>query len=175
MREQVESFAVMLRLLVGWAGVALGALNLAMGLTDIRYVLFHAVLLIGGALLLAWGRAIRPAPARIAVAAGGLVTAGGLVISAIPQVAACCLRDSAVRHGFPFAVLGRDPARFSGWHLLADLVFWALLGLLVTVLLPGRRRTGRPAEPEKPPHPTHAEQRAATAPAPDDENVGGHP
>jgi hypothetical protein len=130
------------RIIAGWAGTAIGALNLSMGIdtspgtTDGPYLVFHLVLLIGGALLLAMGR-LRKAPKGAAWAVGGLVAGLGLALSALPATSTvCCLRGFAVRHGFPFTMLGRNTG---GWHValghvVADLLFWGLVGLAVLVL-----------------------------------------
>ena len=175
-----------LRLIAGWAGVALGVLDLAMGLHTFAYVVFHVVLLIAGMLLLGLGRTGRR-PGRTAWLAGGLVAGVGLVGTAVPAIAVeCCARGYAVRHGFPFTMLARDPG---GWWLdgartLADLVFWTCAGLLVLVAVT-RLTSARPApapapSAARPAAPatgdaTHAEQRSATARVADEENVGGLP
>jgi hypothetical protein len=183
----LTSSATTLRLIVGWAGTALGALNLAMGIdtgrgtTDGTYLLFHLVLLLAGLLLLALGH-LRRRPSRLGLLAAALVTAGGLVISALPATAVgCCLLGYAVRHGFPFTLLARDPGgwRWDGLLLIADLLFWACVGLfvLVPITLVWHGESARTLPAVR--HPTHTEQRATAAAehvrAADDENVGGLP
>jgi hypothetical protein len=171
----------MLRLVGGWAFSGLGLLGLSMGIdtrpgtTDGPYLLFHAVLTITGAALMALGT-LRKRPGRVAYAAGAAVALLGPVLTALPRTTiVCCLRDRPVRHGFPFTALAGGSGR---WHLAAgavaaDVVFWLCAGflalLLVTLLRPARRGTPAQAAPA---HPTHAEQRA---PAAADENVGGLP
>ncbi|WP_250027711.1 hypothetical protein [Paractinoplanes maris] len=162
----LASAGATLRLIVGWACVALGVLDLAMGLDDPSYVIFHVVLLVTGVLLLAGDRIGR----RLTVTAwtvGGLVAALGLAITAIPSLAvACCSRDYAVRHGFPFTMLARDPGgwRFDLYRSIADLLFWLCAGLIALTVV-AWVRPARPApqrdEAAPPSHaPTHAEERA---------------
>ncbi|WP_250003107.1 hypothetical protein [Actinoplanes sp. M2I2] len=154
------------RLIVGWACVALGLLDLAMGLNDVSYVVFHVVLLITGLLLLGAGR-IGSRLSGLAWAAGGLVAVLGLVGSTIPSLAvACCSRDYAVRHGFPFTMLARDPGdwRTDPFRSVADVLFWLCAGLIamavVAWLRPARPEPRRAdASPVGNP-PGHAEKRA---------------
>jgi hypothetical protein len=154
----VASALAMLRLMAGWAATGLAVLNLSMGVdtgpgsTDGPYLVFHAVLLITGLTLLALG-ALHKRPGRTAYLAGAGVGGAGLLISALA-------------HGFPFPlVLGR--------HLIADLAFWACVGLFALVVVT-QLRPAPAVEPIVPEvhRATHAEQRA---PAPHDENVGGLP
>jgi len=131
------SAATTLRLIVGWAFVALGVLDLAMGLDGVAYVVFHVMLLITGAVLLSGGR-IGRGPSRAAQLAGGLVAGLGLVGTAIPALAmGCCSQTSVERHGFPFTIVARDPGgwRFDGFRTGADLIFWLCAGLIVSVVL----------------------------------------
>jgi hypothetical protein len=151
-----------LRLMGGWAGVVLAALNLGMGVDSTSYLTFHVVVLVAGLVLLGWGR-LAPAGGRLAAGAGALVTVLGPVVSALPATSTvCCLREFPERHGFPFTLLARGAG---GWHVsgrgaAADLVFWACAGLLVAVALGLVRRTPA-AAPDARQHPTHAEHRAA--------------
>ena len=157
-----------LRLLVGWSCAALGVLDLAMGLTDPRYVLFHGVLLAGGILLLALGLLPRR-PTRPAYLAGAAVTVLGLVVSALPRTspAFCCLGDHPRRHGFPFTMLA-EGAGFDLWHAFIDLVFWACVGLFALV-------AGTLIAPARRPAPTWHAEPGTRAEVADDENVGGLP
>ncbi|MCO8272380.1 hypothetical protein M1L60_17435 [Actinoplanes sp. TRM 88003] len=157
----VASAAATLRLILGWALVALGLLNLAMGLTDGPYVVFHAVLLVTGLLLLSAGRSLGPV-SRLAWLAGGLTAGLGLVVSAVPALTvACCSRGYAVRHGFPFTMLARDPGgwRFDLVRTLADLLFWLCAGLIVLVAA-ARLRPARDTAAPRPPT-SHSEARNA--------------
>ena len=142
------SAATTLRLILGWAFVALGLLDLAMGLDGVAYVLFHVLLVITGLVLLGGGRAGRR-PSRFARLAGAFVAGGGLVVSAIPELLVeCCSRAYSDRHGFPFTMLARDPGgwRFDLHRSIADLLFWGCAGLLVTVVV-GRVRPA-PEQPD---------------------------
>lgn len=146
----IPSSLTMIRLLVAWAFIALGLLDLAMGLDDVPYVVFHVVLLGSGLVLLALGLLERR-PRRPAYLAGLVVGAAGLAIGG--------------GQSFPFAM--SRPG-----HAVSDVLFWGCAGLfavlLATVLTPAHRPAPR--------HPagrhTHAEERAEIA---DDENVGGLP
>jgi hypothetical protein len=132
------SFAIALRLIVGWFCVAIGVLNLLVeldrtsGTTDLPYLIFHAVLLVGGVLLLALGW-IGPNPGAVGYWAGGTVAGLGVIISAIPATTTvCCLTAFSVRHGFPYTFMARDVG--ARWHIdsqhtLADLLFWGYCGL----------------------------------------------
>jgi hypothetical protein len=160
----LTSSATVVRLLVGWSGTAIGILNLSMGVDSVSYLLFHALLLITGVLLLGVDRLIGDRrPDRTAFLAAGGVTLLGLVLSAVPATTVCCMRDHAERHGFPFALLGHDPGpwRFSFGLAVADLVFWLFAGVIVLVLV----TLVRPARRVPP-----TRVRAA-----EDENVGGFP
>jgi hypothetical protein len=164
----LTSSVTVIRLLVGWSGTAVGILNLSMGADSVSYLVFHALLLITGVLLLGFDRLVGDRrPDRTAYLAGGGVTLLGLVLSAVPATTGCCMRDLAERHGFPFALLGRDPGtwQFSAGHTVADLVFWACFGAIVLVLVT-RLRPARDVPPREP----AARERAA-----EDENVGGLP
>lgn len=161
----LASAGTTLRLIVGWAFVALGVLDLAMGLTDASYVAFHVVLLVTGLLLLGASR-VEGWTSRLAWLIGGLVAVLGLALSTVPPLTvACCSRGYAVRHGFPFTMLARDPGgwRFDLARSLADLLFWLCAGLIVMAaaarFLPARR-AAEPA-PEAGPPTGHAEARNA--------------
>src|SRR4051794_13686117 len=130
-----ESFFTALRLIVGWFCVAIGVVNLLVevdrvdGEPDTGYFVFHAVLIVGGLVLLGvtWlGR--RPgAPGYLT---GVLVAAAGMAVSAVTVTSSqCCLRGFGVRHGWPFAFVARDDAageagrwHVDSQHLLADLL-----------------------------------------------------
>lgn len=176
----LASIAATFRLIVGWAFVALGVLDLAMGLVDPSYVVFHVVLVVTGVLLLGTGRAGNRLTG-LTGAVGGAVAALGLVVSTIPSLAvACCSRDYAVRHGFPFTMLARDPGgwRFDPYRSIADLLFWLCVGVIALVAVawlgPGRRGTGQPeAVPPSAPA-SHAEGRNAQSPVVPGEVVEDH-
>jgi len=160
------SFVTTSRLLVGWFCVAIGLLNLLVefdrepGSPDAPYLLFHAVLVVGGMVLLALA-SIRPNPGPVGYAAGAAVTAVGMIASAVPATTTvCCLSAFAVRHGFPFTFVARnagvgDAARWhiDSEHTIADLLFWGFGGLFTLVLISLLRRVREPdrestAEPE---------------------------
>jgi hypothetical protein len=161
------SFATALRLIIGWFCVTIGALNLIAeidrppGTPDEPYLIFHAVWLVGGILLLALA-SIGPNPGPAGYVAGGLVAAAGMIVSAVPATTTvCCLSAFPVRHGYPFTFLARDVGA-GRWHLdnqhaLADLTFWALLGLIVLVAISLFRPT--PETPETPGKQGHREER----------------
>ncbi|MDY7089283.1 MAG: hypothetical protein SYR96_29770 [Actinomycetota bacterium] len=140
-----------LRLIAGWACTALGVLNLAMGFRPASYATFHVVLVTTGLMLLAPGPAGRRRPPGPAVVAGGTVALVGLAATAAPALAVeCCSGGYAVRHGFPFTMLARDPGgwQFDTVRTVADLVFWICAGLIVMLALTRvRPTTTRPAEP----------------------------
>ncbi|GIF24488.1 hypothetical protein BJ973_007967 [Actinoplanes tereljensis] len=171
----LASVLSMARLLSGWGCLGVGALNLAMGAADFRYLLFHAVLLIAGiALLMAGG--LHKRPSRIAWLVGGVVALLGFVIGTLPRTSAavCCLSDYDKRHGFPFTLLAE---RSGHWHLdggraVADLLFWACVGMFA--LLTVTAATPAPPPVPAPPAATgrHAEPRAEAV---DEENVRGLP
>ncbi|MCY1140761.1 hypothetical protein OWR29_22410 [Actinoplanes sp. Pm04-4] len=176
----IASAGATLRLIAGWACVALGVLDLAMGLTDVSYIAFHVMLLLTGLLLLGAGRRVGR-PTRLAGLAGGLVAGLGLVVSALPALSvACCSRGYAVRHGFPFTMLARDPGgwRFDLARSVADLLFWLCAGFIVMVavtrLRPGRHAAA-PPRPQAPQTvaPGHAEARNTTDRSAEERNVPG--
>ncbi len=147
------SFGGGLRLLVGWCSVAIAILDLLVDLDhapDRAYLLFHAMLLVGGSLLisLSWSAA-GAGPAGCA--AGAALLAGGTLFSALPAIdAVCCMTTYPVRHGYPFTFLARHGG--GSWHLdsphlLADLLFWAYAGLVLLVLIALARRATRPRAP----------------------------
>jgi hypothetical protein len=182
----LASFLIVARLMVGWCCTALGALGLLMGFGDARYVTYHVVLLVGGLALIAFRPMVRR-PRPIAYLIGGAVTVLGLVGSALPRDshAVCCrLSGYAHPHGFPLAFLASG--HLDPWRAFADLLFWALVGMIPLFVLtqlwpappPARvqeRRADRPGPvQERPAAPSagHAEPRTEVA---DDENVGGLP
>jgi hypothetical protein len=196
--EPRTSLVIGARLMAGWACAAVAVLNLSMGLEPGSYLIFHLVLLVGGLLLLGYGklpRKPRPRGYGVTVALAALATG----LAALPGTSTvCCLRDLDVRHGYPVTLLAWDPGQprhFAPAHALAALVFWFLLGMmllsLVTQMVPARRHaadeaaeSGRAAGSGEPgdrggDQPTHAEGRVAregaVAPVADDENVGGLP
>jgi hypothetical protein len=173
----VASSVSMLRLMVAWACIAVGLLNLAMGVdvADWPYLVFHVMLLVSGLSLLAFGM-LRRRPGPVAWCIGAVLTVAGLVLSALPRIATvCCMGGYRVRHGFPFSLLAHGEG---GWHFdpgraTADLIFWAGAGLLALLLVTALRRGPIPVDPApERPYATHAEDRT---PAPRDENVGGLP
>lgn len=156
----LTSSVTVVRLLVGWSGTAIGVLNLSMGVDTGSYLLFHALLLITGVLLLGVDRLLGDRrPDRTAYLTGAGVALLGPVLSAVPATTVCCMRDLTERHGYPFALLGHDPGpwQVSFGHALADLVFWACLGVIAAVLITVMRRP------------------ATRVRAAEDENVGGLP
>ncbi|GGQ41053.1 hypothetical protein [Couchioplanes azureus] len=150
-----ESAGTALRLLVGWSSVLIGVLDLGVeldrrsGTPDSAYLLFHAMLVVGGVLLISLTSiAARPSPAVALV--GGFVLGAGLLVSAVPSdSASCCLDSFAQRHGYPFAIMARNPGggwHVNGLHLAADVLFWGYAGLIALLLSCLARRLGRPHE-----------------------------
>lgn len=141
-----HSFGAGLRLLVGWCSVAVAVLNLLTELGRLpepAYLLFHAVLLVGGLLLVSFGwGAAGAGPAGYS--GFGAVLVGGMLLSALPATdARCCMTEYAVRHGFPFTFLARDEGsrwHVDGPHLVTDLLFWGYAGLVALVLVAATRR-----------------------------------
>ena len=164
------SSAIGARLIVGWACVAVGVLDLSMGLAPRPYLIFHVVLLAGGLLLLSIGKLPRhPSPIGYAVTAALAVLA--LALAALPRTSdVCCMRDLAIRHGYPLTVLAWDDGQarhFSAVHAVADLLFWCLAGLFplvaVALAVPRRRATATSAAGAgTPPRTAEAEAAAAT-------------
>jgi hypothetical protein len=147
----LASTATTLRLMFAWACLAIGVLDLSMGidLDDPSYLVFHVVLLITGVVLMSWQRLPGPLP-RTGLAATGLVVAAGVVVSAVTE--------------FPFPIGG------------ADAVFWVCIGVLMLSVV----RLVRPVRPvaevaPAPGGPQHAEPRVTEAPVARDENVRGLP
>ena len=144
----LASTATTLRLMFAWACLAIGVLDLAMGidLAETSYLVFHVVLLITGMALMGWNRLSGPPP-PIGLAAGGLVAVAGLAVSALT--------------GFPFP--------FGG----ADVVFWVGVGVLTLSVV--RLVRPVPAAPVPAAGPRHAEPHVTDAPVAHDENVRGLP
>ncbi|OJF09660.1 hypothetical protein [Couchioplanes caeruleus] len=150
-----ESVGTALRLLLGWSSVLIGVLDLVVeldrrqGTPDSAYLLFHGMLVVGGVLLISLASiAYRPSPAVSLV--GGLVLGAGLLVSAVPaDTATCCLDTFAQRHGYPFAIMARNPGgdwHVDGLHLAANVLFWGYAGLIALLLSCLARRLGRPHE-----------------------------
>lgn len=149
------SFGAALRLIVGWFSVTIGLLDLLVEVDrtartpDTVYLLFHAVLVVGGILLLA-GAWLGRRPGVAGLVAGGVVAAAGMVAGAVPVTnSVCCLSGFDMRHGFPFSFVARDdggPWHLDAPHLAADLLFWAYAGLFArtVVALVRRSATHRP-------------------------------
>jgi hypothetical protein len=163
-----SSFVTALRLIVGWFSVAIATLDLIIeidrpiGVSDASYLVFHVVWLIGGVVLLAlaW---IDPRAGRAGYLAGGAVTAGGMIIGAIPATTSvCCQPAFSVRHGYPFVFVARQdagPWHLDGLHAVVDLVFWAFVGLMAVVLVSLVRRSTAPAPGDRAPDERAQEQR----------------
>ncbi|GIF10848.1 hypothetical protein [Actinoplanes teichomyceticus] len=168
------SIPTVLRVMAGWFLLGVGLLDLATGVDGPTYVLFHVVLALGGAILLALHRID---PSRAGYAAGALVAPVGLGLGLLPTTARCCLAWYPQRRGYPFPFLGAGGGtHVDARYLAADLVFWACAGLvamavvrIVERLRPERRTpvdvSGYVAR--------HAEERAYVAQHRADENVGG--
>jgi hypothetical protein len=192
--ELRTSMVIGARLLAGWACTAVAVLDLSMGLEPGSYLLFHLVLLVGGLLLLGFGKLPRtPNPSGYGVTLALAVLA--TVLTALPSTSTiCCLRTFDVRHGYPLALLAWNPGQhrhFAPAHALADLVFWFLIGLVLLSLVTQVLPAPQPARADPAPddaagpevrgddRPAHAEGRAAAdgaaTPVADDENVGGLP
>jgi hypothetical protein len=140
------SFGTGLRLLVGWCSVAVALLNLLAELDrvpDPAYLVFHALLLIGGLLLIMLG-ALGAGTGPVGALAGGLVLSAGMLVSALPvNDAVCCLTGYAERHGYPFSFVARQDGgswHVDSQHLLIDLAFWGYAGLITLVLVAVTRR-----------------------------------
>jgi hypothetical protein len=148
------SFAIALRLSVGWFCIAVGVLDLVVeldrnsGSPNRPYVFFHVTLLVGGVMLLAldW---LAPKPGGPGYVTGGAILLGGTLLSAIPATTTiCCMVAFPVRHGFPFTFTAREPGQrwhIDSQHLLADLLFWGFLGLLILVVVGLFRQSPQPA------------------------------
>jgi hypothetical protein len=148
--EEAHPARTALRLIVGWLCVAISVLNLTdeigrpSGVSDVPYLIFHAVVLVGGMVLLAleW---IGPKPGTAGYVAAGVVTGAGMIFSAL-----------SVRHGYPFGFLVRNEGAAGRWHVdtphaIADVIFWAYLGLMVLVVVSLLRRARKTRQaPEQP-------------------------
>lgn len=154
------SLGTAVRLFAGWCCVLIGVFDLIVeldwrpGALDLPYLIFHAVLLAGGGVLLGLGW-LAPRPGAGGSVAGGATLVLGTLISAAPATTTiCCQPAYAIRHGFPFVFAAHNTG--GRWHvdvphLVADLVFWACAGLIVLVaiamLRPGT--TGRTESDDK--------------------------
>jgi hypothetical protein len=139
-----QSFGTALRLIVGWFSVAIGVLNLLVeldrqtGAADAPYLIFHFMLLVGGALLLGldW---LAPRPGTLGYLAGAAILLLGTLTSALPATTTvCCMSAFTVRHGYPFIFAAHDDGlrwHIDSQHLLADLMFWGYAGLIVLVVI----------------------------------------
>jgi hypothetical protein len=162
------SLAMVSRLVGGWLCVAVGVLDLMVeldrrsGPADWPYLLFHVVLVMGGALLLGltW---LGPSPGTLGYLAAGAVAVGGMIIGTVPATTTmCCLPEFAVRHGFPFTFLARTTGDAQRWHVdgpyaVADLLFWGFAGLITLIVISVFRRP--PRVPESAPDPAGHEDR----------------
>jgi hypothetical protein len=112
-----------LRLVIGWISAVVGVVNLiadADDLSDLAYLAFNGMLVIGGGLLVGLG-SIRARPGIAGCLAGAVIMVAGPV----------------TRYPFPLA----------GRRLAADVLFWAYAGLIVVLLVTvGRRTTARTGE-----------------------------
>jgi hypothetical protein len=89
-----------------------------------------------------------------------------MIVSAVPATTSvCCLSAFPVRHGYPFIFLAHnvgagDAGRWhvDSQHALADLTFWAFLGLMVLIAISLFRRA--PKTPKTPETPDATESRA---------------
>jgi hypothetical protein len=150
------SLGIAVRLFVGWCCVLIGVFDLIAeldwrpGAVNGPYLIFHALLLVGGGLLLGLGW-LAPRPGTGGYLAGGATFALGMLISAAPATTTvCCLPAYAVRHGFPFVFAAHNTSgrwHVDAPHLLADLMFWGCAGLIVLVLI--ARLRGHPESDEK--------------------------
>jgi hypothetical protein len=151
--SSVGSFGAGLRLIVGWLSILVGLLDLGTELDrggtapDGAYLLFHAVLVAGGVLLIsaAW---VGAGPGLAGYTLCVAVMAAGLLVSALPRHdAGCCMTALAVRHGYPFTLAGRAGAgthwQVDGERLAADLLFWAYAGLVVLIVVALARRAAK--------------------------------
>jgi hypothetical protein len=135
------------RLLLGWAFIAVAALDLVTGFQAGAYLVFHLVLLAGGLLLLQ--KPLRP----LVYAVIAVLAVVSVVVAALPSSEqACCMHGLDVRHGYPLSVVGWNLGRahqFAAVHAVADLVFWFLVWMTVgfgVYRFRGRRLEGRESD-----------------------------
>jgi hypothetical protein len=144
-----------LRLVLGWLCLMIAVFDLLVDLdrqtraVDVPFLLFHAVLLVGGGLLLGLGW-FAPRPRLADYLTGGAILVFGSLLSSLPATTTvCCLPAYAVRHGYPFAFAGHDDGgrwHVDGPYLIADVLFWALAGLIVLIVIAMLRRAARHPE-----------------------------
>ena len=189
------SVGTALRLIVGWFSIVIGILNLLAdadrrtGESDLPYLIFHCLLVVGGIMLLGLGW-LAEDPGLVGYVAGGAVATIGLVLSSLPVTnSVCCMFVFGVRHGFPFTFLARNDGTAARWHadtqhLIADLLFWGYAGLLTLVVVALFRRIASrhhdvpPVAPVRNQHAepvAYADEARAGKPSPADGSVGGLP
>ncbi|AEV88580.1 hypothetical protein ACWT_7570 [Actinoplanes sp. SE50] len=174
--DRWPAVSTVLRVMAGWFLFGVGLLDLVSGTDGPVYVVFHAVVTLGGMILLALHRI---APSRAAWLVAALTVPAGLGPGLIPVTTRCCMAAHPRRRGFPFPFLGTgDGVHTDLRYLGADLVFWGCAGLVTLTLtrfiekqIPERRTpvdlTGYVGR--------HAEAHAYVAQHRADENVGGLP
>jgi hypothetical protein len=156
------ALAAAARVIVGAGSATLGVLAFTMNLgsdvpVDWPFLLFAAVLTLGGAALLVLPR-LRLSAGWPAWLAGGATTLGGLAVAAfLPVRETCCDAAYIYSRGLPLpwaANYGDTPGQaraitLSGadtFSVVADVVFWLFAGLLAGVAAAAVRRLlrGRP-------------------------------
>jgi hypothetical protein len=126
---------------------------------DPTFLLLTAVLVIGGAVLLALP-GLRPRTGLTGWVAGGATAASGLAVSSwVATETICCTYAHTIVHGFPFTFLvrgadgvtetvalivaGTVPWEVDRLPLVADTALWAYTGLIVVVSVGLARRAAR--------------------------------